>query len=478
MSWRRAKLRRTMVLPSIYFLAVLTAVSACADPQAGGRAPTELAPRAAESAVSTYSLTVTVTQATGSQGVPGLTVVPFNTESGPFTASGGFAIATTDANGVAKIDGLPAGAYCVTVRQVPNSVFTYPNRVAPPMNDASDSPAVPASGATVGLITGKSLKPVPFTLGAFQTYCQSAAAPINLQKNTSIKLSLLGSKDVTPASVSWTLLDLNGEQVFPAAFTAIELPDTTPWFKSQSGLPSDVVPALLVATTASQSSSAVGLAAGQAVSIQTTLLRPSDEQGRITATLGTVAGVDGGVVYMQPLVCKVVKGPEPSGDNNGGLDLVGVTPESPPQVKMGISADQALGLDDRRMALWYVQKGTGSASLNLRFVGGDVANLHYDYACDAAGTVNVCTGTQGGPASPVVAKVFGTRLGDGSVRVALVVKGIRDGVTAVDVQLSTTGDQFPDASRSGQVAGFFRLEVPDPTSCDAGFGSDDRFWVN
>ncbi|MBX6364278.1 MAG: hypothetical protein IRZ00_10460 [Gemmatimonadetes bacterium] len=479
---RPGKLRRRLVLLTISSLAL---AAACADPPSGARTPTELAPRAGAAAGGTYTLTVRVTEATGNRGVPGLTVVPFEKDAGPFTADGAFAVAETNSDGVAVIDGLAQGSYCVTVRDVPRAIYAYDQRIVPNPGDLRDLPTVPPSGANVGLVTGKSLKPVPFTAGNFRTYCQTRAAPLSLQKNTSIKLSLLGSRDVTPAGVGWTFLDLNGAEVRPGVFTVIELPTSTPWFvtrKNANQLPADVRPGLLVASTDHGTPGAGAIARGEAVSLQTTLLKPDDGQGRLTAAFHATAGAaTDTTVYMQPLVCRVTPATEKAGDGNGGVDFVGFSePGQDPQVRLGVSADPSLALDDRRVAIWFLQKGSGGATLNLRFVGGDVANLKVDYTCDGAGTVGVCTGT--GQNGGVIGQAFGTRLDDGSVRVALVVRGIRPGVRAIDVQLATPGDQFPDAARSGPAtpAGFFRLAVPDVSSagCDIGYGSDDRFWVN
>lgn len=413
------------------------------------------------------SLQVTVLDTLGLP-VQGLLVVPFDSVTGPYQ-NGLYTSQLTDATGTATFSGLGTANYCVTARSLPGGAASFLGGIVPP--PSGTAPGTTTNGP-VGIMTGAKAATVALTRTNFLTYCTTSQAPLALKGGKSVKLTMSLLK-TAPASVSWNILGPTGATNNVPTWTVLDLP--VPW-AAGLGLPPDVRTGLLVATTAQNGNSARGLNPTDGVVVQTTLFADSTGHGLLTGTLHVQPNSATASVYVAPLVCVVDTSFESFGDgSSGGVDFGGFGPDNN-LVKLGWGATQSLALNDSTLALWHRVRGTGTITLQIRFSSGPVSTISQDF--DWNGTAWVKGSTQGVGSGPVTVTPFAALLADGSYRITWVVTGVDPSVTFVDMQLKTSGDQWPDASRQEQVSGFQRLLKPaSSSSCKGGQGSDDRFWI-
>lgn len=472
----RPRLTRSSL--AVPLLAALSLLAACGERPPGEKLPTGVDPRLS-TVTATGSISVTVEKADGSPASDFL-FVPFQRQLGPLRLDGSFAGVEVDDHGKATVTGLALGRYCGTVRGLPGSAYDD-GFFVPPANapNLTLDPTLPA----VGAITSSATSSVPFNATNFATYCTSHSPPLFLRGHLDVTIRLPSptSPAGDPGTLRYQVRDLSGNVVTPPAWAV--LPTSLPW--QPLDLPAGVQTGLLLSTVPgtpnpSGFQSAVGLPPGDVV-LQTAFFQgPSGNPLTATIHAESLSGTTTTTtVSAEPNVCLVDKSAgteEPLGDAQAGTspDFVGFGDLD--KIRLGWGADADLKLNPDVIAVWYRQRGTGSAKLRLLLDGKTSDLVAATYTCPASGACTVST-RRTGRASNLVMKAFAEPDSNHTTRVSWVISGIPAIVGSVDLQLIASGDVWPNFAGASGGYGYFHLAKP-TGACDPDQGSDDKFWLN
>lgn len=389
------------------------------------------------------SIEVTVRNQAGDL-VPGREVVAVHSSNGAYR-EGDFRSADTGDDGVAVIENLESGEYCV--RTTP---LEAPTSLVPP-NDPDQPPAFSDDfGTAVSTASGSE----PLTLENFKDGC---LADPPLEPGDEVTLDL--QSEAGDVNGSFQLLD-GDQDTEVSAWMVTDVGSVLSDFGVRGSwlenLPSTLRErvkdgtariGLFVTAAEDEGTTDFTIAApGGKTVIESDKVPIGDALQ--TASASTSGSGEVGTVTTEPLYCRTNE-VEESSDDGDEVELKG------PYLH-GFLADAELGVLEDEFGISYAQSA-GEAKLKVRAKAKNTKRLVVDYECDADGTCTILK-ERGGLAKKLDDVTLGAA---GDDRVRWVISGLPDGTTLVQSGVSTSGDQMPNASKDDNDDGLVDAQLPD-----------------
>lgn len=377
--------------------------------------------------------------------VKGQTVIAVDDQHGPYadpTDASSLQEDVTNTQGLAVIDGLDDGEYCVHA----SPVRTPSGKVMPSSED-------PALGENLGTaVTGDPKgNGVELTVTNFDGECLGGNASI--RPGDKLTLTLVAGN-----AVEGTFKTLDGDDGEISAWVVADVSSLVPWSLPTGDVdPASVKPGLFVSAAKDNGKPrfATDVPEGE-VAFESDKV-PGPSSSIQTASFRTSETGDLGSIATEPLRCKTNSVKEELGDGDD-VDFKG--PYNP-----GFLAEDAdlTGPIADEFAISYAQTA-GDATLKLRARTKNTKRLVAEYTCSESGCE--ITKEKGPLAKDLEVKIFGDAIGGkGSDRVSWIITGLPDDPDlVVQSGLSTSGDKVPDAARDDDDDGL--VDSPLPDSCE------------
>ncbi len=445
-------------------LTALLALTACEDgPPGQPTAP--VAPQAVKPPPSGGTVTVTVTLAGGGNHAAQYITVGLVGAGGPVAQD------STDANGVVTFPDIAAGTYCIWASPVALSAFKGGgDYIVPPGNFASIGNGLNNQGAVLTASTKQDV----VSNATYKANCRADTRPVTVNGNTSVKLQF-----VAYPSSTLTLLGFDGNAVSNTTAAYLVAPFDTSWRSLPDLDVEGVKPGFLIGANLGASGLRTLPAPAFLYNIEILTLGP--------AGIPSARGLTGtgpqafGVVYMEPLSCRVDRITDATGD--------ATNPDIQDTIYYGFGASPGgiHAVPDRFGVWWEQQQQTPTVSMEYssRTTADGFATLQLtaDFGVEKNGTScsiqNLTVSGSATTSASMTANVYClVSVYTGRVRVTVVERGLPTGFTGHTFSIGTPGnpgaaEKVPDTSRNDANSAYVDT-APVPEECGA-TANDPKF---